>query len=183
MVKLASDDATSRGTGVGMGAYYREIAFYQNLAERLGDSVPGCHLAVYDPGEGWFTLVLDDVAGAVQGDQIAGCSVEQARLALDALARIHAPVLGDLALGTADWLNQPNPLTQELADPALAGLPRALRATGSPTSTLRSWSASCRRSTAGTRTPGRRWGWCTATTAWTTCCSPTAPAPRSTGRR
>lgn len=114
VVKLASDDATSRGTGVGMGAYFREIAFYENLAGRLGDSVPGCHLAVYDPGEGWFTLVLDDVTGAVQGDQIAGCSVDQARLALDALARIHAPVLGDLALGTADWLNQPNPLTQEL---------------------------------------------------------------------
>jgi hypothetical protein len=43
-----------------MGAYYREIAFYENLAGRLGDSVPGYHLAAYDPGEGWFTLVLDD---------------------------------------------------------------------------------------------------------------------------
>ena len=114
VVKLASDDATSRGTGVGMGAYYREIAFYENLAARLGDSVPACHLAAYDPGEGWFTLVLEDVAGAVQGDQIAGCSVDQARQALDALARIHGPVLNDLALSTADWLNLPNPLTQEL---------------------------------------------------------------------
>ena len=114
MVKLASDDATSRGTGVGMGAYYREVAFYENLAGRLGDSVPACHLATYDPGEGWFTLVLEDVAGAVQGDQIAGCSVAQARQALDALARIHGPVLNDLALSTADWLNLPNPLNQEL---------------------------------------------------------------------
>ena len=30
------------------------------------------------------------------------------------LARIHAPVLGDLALGTAEFLNQPNPLDQAL---------------------------------------------------------------------
>ncbi len=113
VVKLASDDPTSRGTGVGMGAYYREIAFYENLANRLGHSVPHCHLAVYDPAEGWFTLLLDDVEGAVQGDQIAGCSVDQARQALEALAAIHAPVLGDLALSASDWVNQPNPLTQE----------------------------------------------------------------------
>lgn len=36
VVKLASDDPTSRATGVGMGAYYREIAFYRDLAERIG---------------------------------------------------------------------------------------------------------------------------------------------------
>ena len=40
---------------------------------------------------------------------------------------MHAPVLGDLALGTADWLNQPNPLSQELLTAAAARLPRALR--------------------------------------------------------
>jgi hypothetical protein len=114
VVKLASDDENSRGTGVGMGAYLREVAFYNNLAGRLGDSVPDCHLAVYDEAEGWFTLVLADVVGARQGDQIEGCSPAEAELALAALARIHAPTLNDLGLSTADWLNQPNPLNQEL---------------------------------------------------------------------
>src|SRR5689334_18097477 len=57
VIKLASDDPTSRATGVGMGAYYREIAFYQNLAERIGGPLPHCHHAAYDPAEGWFTLV------------------------------------------------------------------------------------------------------------------------------
>jgi hypothetical protein len=114
VVKLASDDENSRGTGVGMGAYLREVAFYNNLAGRLGDSVPECHLAVYDEAEGWFTLVLADVVGARQGDQIEGCTPGEAELALAALARIHAPVLNDLALSTADWLNQPNPLNQDL---------------------------------------------------------------------
>jgi hypothetical protein len=114
VVKLASDDESSRNTGVGMGAYLREVAFYENLADRLGDSVPACHFAAYDEGEGWFTLVLADIAGATQGDQIEGCTAAQAELALDALARIHAPVMGDLALSTAEWLNQPNPLNQDL---------------------------------------------------------------------
>jgi hypothetical protein len=114
VVKLASDDENSRGTGVGMGAYLREVAFYNNLAGRLGDSVPECHLAVYDEAEGWFTLVLADVAGARQGDQIEGCTRADAELALAALARIHAPALNDLTLSTAEWLNQPNQLNQDL---------------------------------------------------------------------
>ncbi len=121
VVKLASDDPTSRATGVGMGAYLREIAFYRNLASRIGGPLPHCHLAEYDTAEGWFTLVLEDMSAAIQGDQIAGCSVDEARVALRSLARIHAPVLGDLALGTADYLNQPNPLTQEVLAMLLPG--------------------------------------------------------------
>jgi Phosphotransferase enzyme family len=121
VVKLASRDPTSRATGVGMGAYEREISFYRNLAGRIGGPLPRCHLAEYDPVEGWFTLVLEDIVGARQGDQVAGCAVEEARLALRALARVHAPVLGDLALGTADWLNKPSPLNQALLTGLLPG--------------------------------------------------------------
>jgi hypothetical protein len=114
VIKLASDDETSRATGVGMGAYYREIAFYENLAERLGDALPKCLFAEYDQAEGWFTLVLEDIEGATQGDQIAGCTVDEAELAMLELAKVHAPAMGDLALSAADYLNQPNPLNQAL---------------------------------------------------------------------
>src|SRR6476660_4616211 len=88
VVKLASDDPTSRSTGVGMGAYYREIAFYRDLAPEIGASLARCHMAEYDDTEGWFTLVLDDVAGTV-GDQIAGCDADRAQLALRTLARVQ----------------------------------------------------------------------------------------------
>jgi hypothetical protein len=121
VVKLASTDPTSRSTGVGTGLYFREVAFYRNLGPRIGAPLPLCHLAAYDPSEGWFTLVLEDIADGVQGDQIAGCSVEHARTAIRALARVHAPVLGDSALGTADYLNQPNPLTPDMLKALLAG--------------------------------------------------------------
>lgn len=114
VLKLAAEDATSRATGVGMGAYFRETAFYSNLAARIGGPVPECRFCAYDPAEGWFTLLLEDIAGADQGDQIEGCGAERAEVALRALARIHAPVLGDLQVGSADFLNQPNPLNQAL---------------------------------------------------------------------
>jgi len=106
---------------VGLGAYFREIAFYRNLAQRIGGPLARCHAAEYDAAEGWFTLVLEDIADAYQGDQIAGCGVEEARVALRGLARIHAPVLGDMSLGAADYLNLPSPLDQMLLTQLLGG--------------------------------------------------------------
>jgi hypothetical protein len=121
VVKLASDDATSRATGVGLGAYLREITFYRELAGRIGGPLAECHAAEYDDAEGWFTLLLSDIAPATQGDQIRGCTVSEAHMAMLALAKIHAPVLGDLAVGSAPWLNQPNPLNQALLGALFGG--------------------------------------------------------------
>jgi hypothetical protein len=113
VVKLASSNETSRATGVQMGAYWREVEFYRNLAPKLGWPIPKCDLAVNDETDGWFTLVLEDVAGGTQGDQIAGCTVDEARTALASLAAIQAPVLGNPGVG-GPWLNLPNMLSQEL---------------------------------------------------------------------
>ncbi len=114
VVKLASTDTTSRATGVGLGIYAREIAFYRELAPRIGGPLARCLHAAYDDAEGWFTLVLEDVADAAVGDQISGCTVEQARLAVRELARLHAPVWGDAALAASEWLNRPSPISQAL---------------------------------------------------------------------
>jgi hypothetical protein len=121
VMKVASADPTSRATGLGMGIYEREVRFYQELGSRIGGPVPACHFAEYIGGEGWFTLVLEDVGPAAQGDQIAGCSVDQARLVMNEMARAHAPVLGDPALAATAWLNQPSPVNQALVTQLLAG--------------------------------------------------------------
>ena len=49
--------------------YEREIRFYRELAPRIGGPLAQCHAALFEPQEGWFTLVLEDVAPAVQGDR------------------------------------------------------------------------------------------------------------------
>ena len=71
--------------------------------------------------EGWFTLLLEESRDAEPGDQIVGCSAAQARLAIGALARLHAPVLGDEALAGSDWLNRPSPINQALVAQLLPG--------------------------------------------------------------
>ena len=121
VLKVAASDDTSRSTGIVLGIYEREIRFYQQVAPRIKGPVANCHLAEFDPGEGWFTLVLDDAAPAMQGDQIAGCTVEEARLAMRELARLHAPVWDDPHLDTVDWLNQEPPINAALAGQLLIG--------------------------------------------------------------
>ena len=114
VIKLASEDAGSRSIGVGMGVYDREVAFYNDFSTSMRAPLASCHLAVYDPAEGWFTLVLEDLVGAVAGDQILGSSQLQARLALRALARLQAPILNDDSVGSREYLSRPTPLTQAL---------------------------------------------------------------------
>jgi hypothetical protein len=121
VLKLAAQDTASRATGVGLGIYAREVRFYEELAPRIGGPLPACSLALFDESEGWFTLLLEDAADAQAGDQIEGCSVAQARLAMHALARLHAPVLGDPALAGSDWLNRPSPVNQALVAQLLPG--------------------------------------------------------------
>jgi thiamine kinase-like enzyme len=121
VIKLAADDQTSRSTGIALGIYEAEVRFYQELAPRIGGPLARCYLARFEEAEGWFTLVLEDVAPAIQGDQIAGCSVEQARLAVAELARLHAPVFGDPALEESVWLNRTSPVNQTLVTQLLGG--------------------------------------------------------------
>jgi hypothetical protein len=121
VVKLAASDDTSRSTGIGLGIYEREIRFYQEVAPRVRGPLARCHLAAFEPSEGWFTLVLDDAAPAVQGDQIAGCTIEDARLAMRELARLHAPVWNDPRCDAAEWLNQPPPIDAAVASQLLVG--------------------------------------------------------------
>ena len=127
VVKTASADETSRSTGVSLGIYEREVRFYNELAPRLGGPLADCYAAVFDAEGGWFTLVLEDASPAIQGDQVAGASIDQARLAVHELARLHAPVFGDPELAAVPWLNQPNPLTQAVMTQLLAAFEERYR--------------------------------------------------------
>jgi hypothetical protein len=51
-------------------------------------------------------LVMEDIAPAEQGDQIAGCTVAQAALAVEEAARLHGPRWGDSALAELPWLDR-----------------------------------------------------------------------------
>lgn len=105
VAKFPSADELSRTTGVQLRNYYREVQFYRLLANDLDISVPRCFYADID-GEGPdFVLLLEDMAPAEQGDQLAGCSPEVARAAVLELVGLQAPSWCRASLKRYDWLH------------------------------------------------------------------------------
>lgn len=80
------------------GVFRNEVLFYQKLAPTLAVPAPRCHGAVITDDHTEFVLLLDDLAPAEQGDQIAGCTPVQARAVAIAAAGLHGPRWCDLSL-------------------------------------------------------------------------------------
>ncbi|EME19696.1 phosphotransferase family protein [Rhodococcus triatomae] len=89
VLKLPSQDLTVRDR-VALG-YRSEHAFYTQVAESTRIPVPRCFQCEIDDGGREFTLLLEDLAPAIQGDQIRGCGLPDALLAVEALAGLHGP--------------------------------------------------------------------------------------------
>jgi hypothetical protein len=109
VAKFASQDETSRATGIATLTYETEHAFYRDLADTVDISRPQCFFNAIEHGTAEIVLVLEDLAPAVQGDQIAGCSLEHAVLAVDEAAKLHGPRWADATLNDLPWLADRGP--------------------------------------------------------------------------
>jgi len=112
--KFASADPTSRSTGVAQNNYLKEVRFYQELRPTLEVQTPEVLFAAIDPATHAFCLMMEDLAPAVQGDQITGCNADQARLAITQAVKLHAPRWGDASLSELDWLGHRTPETSAM---------------------------------------------------------------------
>lgn len=123
VAKLPATDPTSLATAKTLRAYEVEVRFYQELAPDLPIRTPAVHCADIDVDSGRFVLLMEDLAPARQGDQLAGCSVAEAALAIGELVKLHAPRWGDPALAGYDWLHRDNEraLLLEIAPPLWGG--------------------------------------------------------------
>ena len=115
VVKLPSPEPESRAAGISHRTYEREAKFYMHLASRVDIRRPHCHWVEFDEDTHDFVLVLEDLAPSEPGDQLTGCTIEQARLAVVELAGLHGPMWADPKLFDIDWL-------QRRADTAAAEL-------------------------------------------------------------
>ena len=97
VAKIPAQDMQSRRAG-SAGAYETEVRFYQQLAAKVSMRTPQCFHAEVGPEPGDFLLLLEDLAPAEQGDQVAGCSPEHAERAVVEAAGLHAPTWGDTSV-------------------------------------------------------------------------------------
>ena len=87
------------------GIHRTEVEFYRCLAPTLTVRTPHLHHSEIADDATTFVLLLEDLAPRVQGDQIRGCSVDEARLAVTNLAGLHGPRWCDPTLADMDWLS------------------------------------------------------------------------------
>src|SRR3954452_25349272 len=104
--KFASRDAQSAATGVQTLTYETEVAFYRDLAHTVDISRPHCYFVDIVHGTAEVVVVMEDLSPAEQGDQIDGCSIEQATLAIDEVAKLHGPRWGDPTLQELAWIDR-----------------------------------------------------------------------------
>ena len=102
--KFPAKDPASRKSGTDHMLYIREVSFYRELARTVAIHTPRALVAEIDPSTDDFTLIFEDLGPARQGDQLNGCSLEDATTALAEAAALHAPRWGDPALEEIEWL-------------------------------------------------------------------------------
>lgn len=107
--KFPSTDPTSRETARVVQTYEREVGFYRELHPHVDIPTPTpFHAAIVD-ATGDFTLIMSDVVGARQGDQLGGCGRTEGELMATAAAGLHAPTVGaDERFASMGWLGRPD---------------------------------------------------------------------------
>jgi len=120
--KFTSQDEQSHATGRIMRAYEVEVRFYAEIAPRVTSRHPRLLFAAIDTDEAWFTLLLEDLADASQGDEIAGCGADVAGAALGQLAGLHAPCWEAPDLAANPWVNRSTPESEEFTAAIVSGV-------------------------------------------------------------
>jgi hypothetical protein len=111
IVKLASPSEEQRFIASMTKFYEREIRFYNEIAAQMSVVTPRCWLAEIDVDDQSFILVLEQIDGRHQVDQIEGVGYDDAVVALTELADFHAPFWGkDLDSEAETFMRYDSPL-------------------------------------------------------------------------
>jgi aminoglycoside phosphotransferase (APT) family kinase protein len=122
VAKVPAADPASRNAARTFRTYELEASFYGQLAADLPVSLPACYFAAYDPGPDEYVVLLEDLAPACPGNQLAGITPDQAGAAVDELAALHAAGWGSETLAALPWLNRSSPEGAQLMTAAVTGL-------------------------------------------------------------
>jgi aminoglycoside/choline kinase family phosphotransferase len=122
VAKVTSASDVSRAIARITRTYEVEVGFYNDLAPQVGVNAPACHFAAHDPETGAYCVILDDLAPCEQGDQMRGCTPDEAALALRELPELHAPGWDDPLLDALPWIKRRDPAEAEFASAYLTSL-------------------------------------------------------------
>ena len=104
IAKFPAEAQENRDAGNLFRFYEREIRFYEEIADEVELRTPRRYYSAMDVDAGEYVLLLEDLAPARVGDQLASCSPEEADLAIRELAKFHATWWESPRLTEMDWM-------------------------------------------------------------------------------
>lgn len=116
VLKVASDDEPSRKSSSKLGLYERESRFYSEIAPSIPlDDAPltHCYYSSFSIADNVVCLILEDAAPAAAGNDLSGATLEQAKLALSELGKLHRSTMDYEELAEQSWLNHSNDIDQQ----------------------------------------------------------------------
>jgi hypothetical protein len=105
VAKVSSASPVSRAAARATRTYEVEAAFYRDLAPVLPVRAPHCFHTAHDPATDAYVVLLEDLSPAQPGDQLTGCTPDEAAAAVAELPLLHAPLWDDPTLDRLDWLH------------------------------------------------------------------------------
>ncbi len=122
VAKVPSPDPSSRAAALATRTYEIEAGFYRDVADTVEVRRPHCWASRWDAATDDYVVVLEDLAPAEAGDQLRGCSLDDAADAIPELVALHAPRWGDETLRELSWLRAPTAETASFFATVLAGV-------------------------------------------------------------
>jgi len=102
VAKLASADPDIRALTFELNR--NEVHFYQEIAPQVKLPTPGLYYGAVDPDSRKSVLLLEEILNARVGDNVAGCSPEEAKLCLRQIGEFHAQWWASPGLDELSWL-------------------------------------------------------------------------------
>lgn len=106
IAKIPKANPASRAASRMSRCYEVETSFYTELCSAIDARVPDCYHVEYSAHDDEFLLLLEDMAPAQQGDQLGGCSVDDAMLAVAEMAKLHGSLWNSPLIKDKEWLHR-----------------------------------------------------------------------------
>lgn len=108
IAKFSSADPGIRADNHALNLYGREVEFYRNIADQVELRIPRCYYSDIDFNTGACVLLLEDLTAARSLDKFATCTLAEAELIVEQIARFHATWWEHPTLEEMGWLSAAN---------------------------------------------------------------------------
>lgn len=104
IAKIPTADPGGRGIAQMLGFYEKECRFYAEVGDRVGVRTAHCYYSARDPENAQYIILMEDLSGLPIGDQVVGATVDECRLVVTEVAKLHAKWWNAPELASLDWI-------------------------------------------------------------------------------